>query len=102
MKIHEIVVTKDGVIKKKKMPTDTFYSVVNIRESRIRRKRTDKDSYMETETVEREETQAPEQELNEINCDNRRRRIMTAEDIEAELDQESNYTDFDSDSEDDD
>ena len=27
---------------------------------------------------------------------------MTAEDIEAELDQESNYTDFDSDSEDDD
>ena len=40
--------------------------------------------------------------LKEINCDNRRRRIMTAEDIEAELDQESNYTDFDSDSEDDD
>ena len=37
LKLHEVMITSDGVIKKKDLPTDTFYKQVTIRESRIRR-----------------------------------------------------------------
>jgi hypothetical protein len=37
MKVHEVLISENGVIKKKDLPTDTFYKQVTIRESRIRR-----------------------------------------------------------------
>ena len=36
MKIHEILITPDGHVKKKDLPTDPFYKSVNIKESRTR------------------------------------------------------------------
>ena len=36
MKIHEILITPDGDVKKKDLPTDPFYKSVNIKESRTR------------------------------------------------------------------
>ena len=37
-KIHEIVITPQGVVKKKNLPNEISYSIVNIRESRKKRK----------------------------------------------------------------
>ena len=34
MTTHEVMITSDGVVKKKNLPTDAFYKAVNIRESR--------------------------------------------------------------------
>ena len=34
MTTHEVMITSDGVIKKKKFPTDAFYKAVTRRESR--------------------------------------------------------------------
>jgi hypothetical protein len=32
MKVHEVLISENGVIKKKDLPTDTFYKQVTIRE----------------------------------------------------------------------
>ena len=34
MKIHEVLIEDNLVVKKKNLPTDAFYKMVNIRESR--------------------------------------------------------------------
>ena len=34
MKIHEVLISSSGVIKKKNLPSDVFYQHVNIKESR--------------------------------------------------------------------
>ena len=34
LKVHEVMITPDGVVKKKDLPSDAFYKVVTIRESR--------------------------------------------------------------------
>ena len=38
MKIHEIFITADGVVKSKNLPTDVYYDNVKINESRRYRK----------------------------------------------------------------
>ena len=38
LKIHEVMITPEGVVKKKNLPNEIAYSKVNIRESRKRRK----------------------------------------------------------------
>ena len=38
LKIHEIVLTPEGVIKKKNLPNEISYTIVNIKESRKKRK----------------------------------------------------------------
>ena len=101
LKLHEVMITSDGVIKKKDLPTDMFYKQVTIRESRIRR-----------EAV-LGENQNPESELDDLNVayiedtltqdeDNNtlelpaRRHIMTNDEIAAELEADnSNDSDFD-------
>ena len=37
LKLHEVFISGDGVLRKKDLPTDTFYKQVTIRESRARR-----------------------------------------------------------------
>ena len=38
MKLHEILISSEGVVKKKNLPSDIFYQNVNIRESRRARR----------------------------------------------------------------
>ena len=103
LKLHEVMITSDGVIKKKDLPTDTFYKQVTIRESRICRE------------VILGANQNPESELDDLNVayiedtltqdeDNNtleneistRRHIMTNDEIAAELEADnSNDSDFD-------
>ena len=39
LKIHEILISPDGLVKKKNMPSDRFYQNVKIKESRKPRRR---------------------------------------------------------------
>ena len=84
---HEVMITSDGVVKKKNLPTDAFYKAVTIRESRkpaqlieaIANQNNNLDDAFIEDDIQRDETS---------------RRIMTNAEIAAEL-EESSDSDID-------
>ena len=60
MKIHEILITPDGVVKKKNLPSDVFYQNVNIKESR-RFRRVDNAVVEDAEDVAQEESDSEDE-----------------------------------------
>ena len=87
MTTHEVMITSDGVVKKKNLPTDAFYKAVTIRESRkpaqlieaIANQNNNLDDAFIEDDIQRDETS---------------RRIMTNAEIAAEL-EESSDSDID-------
>ena len=103
LKLHEVMITSDGVIKKKDLPTDTFYKQVTIRESRIRREvilgaNQNQESELDALNVAYIEDTLS-QDADNYTIDNERstrRHIMTNDEIEAELEADySNTSDSD-------
>lgn len=103
LKLHEVMITSDGVIKKKDLPTDTFYKQVTIRESRIRREvilgaNQNPESELDALNVAYiEDTLTQDEDNNTLENDiSARRHIMTNDEIAAELEADySNNSDFD-------
>ena len=117
MTTHEVMITSDGVMKKKCLPTDAFYKVVNIRESRkptqrttnriqVTEEQTVEEQTMEGQTVdgntnENSDETSPNNNLDEafMEDDNlrhlTRKRIITNAEIQAELDASSDDSDSD-------
>ena len=89
MKVHEIFIGEDGVIKKKELPTDTFYKQVTIRETRLRRPETN---------LEEPQIDSIEDILNVAHIEVpsiRRNRILTEEEIAAQVEQDNEDDDDD-------
>ena len=78
LKVHEVVITADGVIKKKDLPSDTFFKQVNIRESRKQAEVCNAAFIEDTEIL--DENTNTEQRPSHI-----RKHIMTEAEIEADL-----------------
>ncbi len=119
MKVHEVLISENGVIKKKDLPTDTFYKQVTIRESRIRRinEPAAEDVHTAQEMVETQDVNADQEmvETQDVNADNIEtegahniafrventsrlsRRIQTRAEIEELLDADDDYDDSDDD-----
>ena len=103
LKLHEVMITSDGVIKKKDLPTDTFYKQVTIRESRIHREvilgaNQNPESELDALNVAYiEDTLTQDEDNNTLENDiSARRHIMTNDEIAAELEADtSNNSDFD-------
>ena len=111
LKVHEVMITPDGVIKKKDLPSDAFYKVVTIRESR----KSNRNRIDEAVQIANENEEVPNQIANEneevpntnnnlndafmesnTTRDRRRRIVRTTAEIEAELDAScSDDSDFD-------
>ena len=89
LKIHEIVITSEGVIKKKNLPNENSYSKVNIRESRKKRK-----PELNEAMIVDDESVLEETGLNLV-PENIQKRIMTDAEIEAELEQSDSESDYD-------
>ena len=89
MKVHEIFIGEDGVIKKKELPTDTFYKQVTIRETRLCRPETN---------LEEPQIDSIEDILNVAHIEVpsiRRNRILTEEEIAAQVEQDNEDDDDD-------
>jgi hypothetical protein len=89
MKVHEIFIGEDGVIKKKELPTDTFYKQVTIRETRLCRPETN---------LEEPQIDSTEDILNVAHIEVpsiRRNRILTEEEIAAQVEQDNEDDDDD-------
>ena len=103
LKLHEVMITSDGVINKKDLPTDTFYKQVTIRESIIRREvilgaNQNPESELDALNVAYiEDTLTQDEDNNTLENDiSARRHIMTNDEIAAELEADySNNSDFD-------
>ena len=117
MTTHEVMITPDGVIKKKNLPTDAFYKAVNIRESRkpthriTNRIQTMEEQTMEGQTIEEQTVDETTNENEEETIMNNNldvafmeddsmrdltsKRIMTNAEIEAELYASSDDSDSD-------
>lgn len=78
LKVHEVVITADGVIKKKDLPSDTFFKQVTIRESRKQAEVFNAAFIEDTEVLD-ENTNTEQRPLHI------RKHIMTAAEIEADL-----------------
>ena len=87
MTTHEVMITSDGVIKKKNLPTDAFYKAVNIRESRKPTKH--------VEAIANENNNLDDAFLeDDSQRDVTSRRIMTNAEIAAELEESSDNSDI--------
>ena len=114
LKLHEVFISGDGLLRKKDLPTDTFYKQVTIRESRARRVEAEQNApeILENQPEIREnvpEIQENQDVLNEAfveveeQCSrNMRNRIMTRAEVRAELEAELEADNDDSDYDDDD
>ena len=108
LKLHEVFIS-DGLIRKKDLPTDTFYKQVTIRESRARRLEAEQNApeILENQPEIREnvpEIHENQDVLNEAFVCSRtmRNRILTRAELEAELEADNDDSDNDESSDDDD
>ena len=114
LKLHEVFICGDGVLRKKDLPTDTFYKHVTIRESRARRLEAEQNAPKILENQPQIRENVPEIHKNEDvlieafvgvvegQCSrNMRNRIMTRSEImaelEAEMESDEDASDFDDD-----
>ena len=113
LKLHEVFISGDGLLRKKDLPTDTFYKQVTIRESRARRLEAEQNApeILENQPEIREnvpEIHENQDVLNEAfveveeQCSrNMRNRILTRAEVRAELEAELEADNDDSDNDDD-
>ena len=100
MKVHEVMISPDGVIKKKDLPNETFYKPVNIRESRQKKVTAKEPEHEIDENQDMDEAFIDQSDNDESNNDefNRTNRIMTDEEIAAVLeDEDSSGSEYNSD-----
>ena len=79
---HEVMITYNGIVKKKNLPTDAFYKAVTIRESRK--------PAQQIEAIANENNNLDDAFIeDDSQRDVTSRRIMTNAEITAELDESS-------------
>ena len=110
LKLHEVLISADGLLQKKELPTDTFYKLVTIRENRTRIVETEQleppedvlnTGFNEINDAEEVENEEVEKEVNDERIiENKRPRITrfrTVQQISEQLEDDKN--DFSSDDE---
>ena len=99
LKLHEVYISADGLVKKKDLPNDIFYKQVTIRESRKNRIGNEEPNVNVNVNVNESvlNNAFMEVDVEERTSNGRRNRIMTRAEIQEEL--EADVSDYDDDDE---
>ena len=97
LKLHEVYICADGLVKKKDLPNDIFYKQVTIRESRKNRIGNEEPNVNVNVNESVLNNAFMEVDVEERTSNGRRNRIMTRAEIQEEL--EADVSDYDDDDE---